>query len=215
MPDPGYPNPLSRQFNRYVAPGYSYSAGPGYGRAGDPILTAPGPNPPYTQNCSQNDQSWPMQLKSIINPQEFQFSACSGYNTSDIRNVEILDPDSRFGDPDLVTITLGGNNNDSFVQVVTQCPFGWPWDHQSCTDALDNAQKTVAGIDQEVNDTLTAAATHNRAPGNSRVVVAMGYPQLYNNDTWAADCRVSPARRASVNQLVVAINAKYKAWWMR
>ncbi|KAI9805334.1 MAG: hypothetical protein M1833_005787 [Piccolia ochrophora] len=198
------PIDIKRKYKRYVALGDSYSAGPG-NEAGGEIKDAGIKHPPEVTNCYVTDGGWPNQLQTGKNWQ-FQFSACTGYNTTDIKKYQIDGAASKFENPDLVTLTLGGNNKEAFLNVVLKCPYGvLP---KPCTEAINAARETIEGIGPEIQQTVLAARDKNRN-GGPRTVVVMGYPTFYQEDGRIIDC-ISPARREEINALVTSLNEKLK-----
>jgi hypothetical protein len=93
-------------------------------------------------------------------------------------------------------------------------PFGFgSSSSSSCDSAIANAQQTLDKIDQELTDTIFKAATHNLAPDNQHIVLVMGYPQLYSNETkfqWDHP-RMSSTGRIQINSLVVQLNSRLQS----
>ena len=196
------------KFTRYVSIGDSYSAGPG---SDGNEVTSPGPSPPYAEHCLNHDGSWPWQLQEALQlPQgAFRFSACSGYTTQQIRDIEILHPQSGFESPDLVSLTLGGNDGGGFEGIVDKCSMHMG----SCDDALENAQKVLDNdMDKELELTITAAATHNLPSGSKRTVIVQTYPEFYNeDDEFEWGCFTSHRDRKNINKLSKEMNDKINA----
>ena len=209
--DPDGPTP-DRDYQSYVALGDCFSAGPGW-EDGKPLPDPPEPKAPgHDDTCRQRDGGWPVQMWNKLKGDgtPFKFSACTGYHSQEIREWEITHPDSGFGSPDLVSLTMGGNNNNAFANVVEKCPFGYGNDAvKACDDALDQAGSTVEGIDAELDLTLDAAAATNPKDGQDRMILVMGYPSFYNVDTSQFICwRMSPQRRQQINGLCQSLNEK-------
>ncbi|MCJ1226922.1 hypothetical protein MMC12_003577 [Toensbergia leucococca] len=194
--------PVKRKFTRYVALGDSYSAGPGW-ETGSAVSSIG----PLGEDCYRRHGAWPIQLKNSIGQDwDFQFSACSGLNTTEIRNEQILARNSQYGKPDLVSLTSGGNDGDSFAKVVLDCNSHLVG---NCGNAIDNAHALAYDPEManNIDATVIAAAKTNPVPG--RVIMLVGYPRLYNQDTvfgFHMHCWLMRFRRRQINALVTQIN---------
>lgn len=194
------------RFNRYVALGDSYSAGPG------PIEgSLPGTGGPNNKQCYRTTGAWPFQLQEALDVTQFQFSACTGLDSVGIRTTQIEAENSRFvGDdgtkPDLVLLTSGGNDMNSFANVVKTCPYFV--NHlagQTCDGAISAAEDLVGGGGRaatvgRINETVNAIVAAS-AP-NAKIIL-MGYPDLYADDTLiGGDCWLVRSRRQRINGVV-------------
>ena len=194
---------VTHHFNRYVALGDSFSAGPGASNTPVPGNNVDG------GDCFRTIGGWPQQLNNVIQAGQFEFSACTGLNTTQIRTQQVTAVNSLFGTPDLVTITTGGNDDNSFANVVKTCPYfyGRFGDTSGgCSGALDAAHNTVNsdGFRNNINATVDAIR-QSLAPHG--VLMLMGYPRLYNDATTiGGDCWLIRARRRDINQLVTDLN---------
>ncbi|KAL9635813.1 MAG: hypothetical protein Q9164_003226 [Protoblastenia rupestris] len=198
-------NEVTRKFHRYVAIGDSYSAGPAANGVRLPGENADG------GDCLRTSGGWPQQLNDIIRADEFQFSACTGLNTPQIRDQQVISDGSLFGHPDLVTITTGGNDGDSFANVVKTCPYFYGRlgnNGKGCSSALRAARELVNSDGFRENIRFTVVEVLQRLAPRG-VVMLMGYPKLYNQDTIVGvtgDCWLIRPRRESINQLVTDLN---------
>jgi hypothetical protein len=210
---PDYPAELSgREFSNIVSLGDSYSAGPGYtGKAWTP---AP-PVPPYKKLCRQHEGAWPVQLKErLLKPGgQFTFSACTGFDTTDIKTA-LDDPKTDFPKvADLVLLTMGGNNEDTFLDVIKNCAINGPGGSSGtdCAKALIRADSNIYKMDNELRSTLAAIVHKNRdaqKPTQSRTILLMGYPYLYEEGQGGGDCYTTQATRKSINQITWKLNYK-------
>jgi len=143
----------------YVALGDSYSAGVGTGVYD-----------PASGDCSRSPLSYPPLWASEHHPASFQFVACSGATTGDVRGRQVaaLDPGT-----DLVTITIGGNDA-GFGSVLRTCTVG-PSD-SACVAAVDTAEE-FARTELPGRLAQTFSAIRNAAPRAH--VVVLGYPRLF------------------------------------
>ena len=106
---------------------------------------------------------------------------------------------------DLVTINIGGNNNDAFASVVEHCVYLLGI---GCKEALQNAQNSINGIGPAISDLFTAI--QKKTP-NARVLV-MSYvrfwPVFYDNSLCKNDPLKVPSadQKADMNSLVDQMN---------
>ena len=98
----------------------------------------------------------------------FQFLACSGDNTTtcDVHQVKSV----QFGSPDLVSITIGGDNNKAFGDLVRYCVYE-RLDLKKCTAAFENAENATRQLkpylDSLFNDikNMNACSTWKKSRG--------------------------------------------------
>lgn len=160
------------QIDRYVNLGDSYSAGSGV------LPVAPGMNP----LCMQSAQNW---AKKIASAKGYAVTdvSCGGAQTKDLYQAQYsgLSPqlDAVTKDTDLVTLTMGGNDNNTFIGAVLACGsagiatggFGSPCKTlYGETFANDIRNKTYPAIVKGLNDI--------RAKAPRAKVVVSGYPWI-------------------------------------
>ncbi|MDI6101637.1 SGNH/GDSL hydrolase family protein [Actinoplanes sp. NEAU-A12] len=168
----------------YVALGDSYSSGVG----------APG----QTGLCLRSNNSYAAQWAARNNPASFQFLACGGATTDDVRDDQV--PAIRAG-ADLVSITIGGNDA-GFAPTIVTCLTS---SDSACTTKVNQGKAYVA-------DTLpgkldaTYAAIRAKTPG-ARVVV-LSYPLIF--DTSSLICEMSITKRRALNSGAQALDAMIK-----
>jgi lysophospholipase L1-like esterase len=157
----------------YVALGDSYAAGTGASGA--------------TGLCFRSPNGYPGLWAEANSPATYRSAACSGAETSAVRDLQVWALSRR---TDLVTLTVGGNDAGFFSAVAT-CLLGGD---ATCIRA---ANKARAFIRDDLPDRLDAtyAAIARHAP-NAEVVV-LSYPRLY--DTSATWCDMSIAKRRALN----------------
>ena len=157
----------------YVALGDSYSSGVG----------APG----QSGLCLRSNNSYAAQWAARNSPTSFQFLACGGATTDDVRNNQV--PAMRSG-ADLVSITIGGNDA-GFAPTILTCLTS---SDAACTAKVDEGRAYVAGTLPGKLD-ATYAAIRAKAPG-ARVVV-LSYPLIF--DTSSLICEMSTTKRRAIN----------------
>jgi lysophospholipase L1-like esterase len=157
----------------YVALGDSYSSGVG----------APG----QSGTCLRSNNSYGPRWAAANSPASFQFLACGGAVTDDVRNNQV--PAMRAG-ADLVSITIGGNDA-GFAPTVLTCLTS---SDSACAAKVNQGKTYVANTLPGKLD-ATYAAIRAKAPA-ARVVV-LGYPLIF--DTSSPICEMSTAKRRSLN----------------
>lgn len=157
----------------YVALGDSYSSGVG----------APG----QSGLCLRSNRSYAPQWAARNNPASFQFLACGGATTDDVRTKQV--PAMRAG-ADLVSITIGGNDA-GFAPTIVTCLTS---SDAACTTKVDEGRAYVANTLPGKLD-ATYAAIRAKAPG-ARVVV-LSYPLIF--DTSSVICEMSTTKRRAIN----------------
>lgn len=158
----------------YVALGDSYSSGVG----------APG----QSGTCLRSNTSYAAQWAARNDPASFQFLACGGATTDDVRNNQV--PAMRAG-ADLVSITIGGNDA-GFAPTVLTCLTS---SDTACANKVAEGRAYVANTLPGKLD-ATYAAIRAKAP-DARVVV-LSYPLIF--DTSSFLCEMSIAKRRSLNE---------------
>lgn len=165
---------------RYAALGDSYSAGVG------------APPPDLDAACLRSSRGYPPLWRRSHPVSEFDFLACSGATTSDVRATQVP---ALPADADLVTITIGGNDA-GFARVLEACTFAATDDQ--CRTVVDAAETFIAVV---ISRRLarTYDAIHDAVP-HARLVV-LGYPRLFElTDTCANPLVPDKARRSALNQ---------------
>ncbi|KAL8957146.1 MAG: hypothetical protein Q9183_006137, partial [Haloplaca sp. 2 TL-2023] len=162
------------KFRSYTALGDSFASGIGAG--------APAPENVGFEDCRRRLGSYPVLFAQKHKPDQFQFNACSGFQIDSTIDVQINAPTSQFETPDLVTLSIGGNDGASFFGIAEYCiynPSPFPGD---CSAKVEAAQATYSGLQSKLERVITAALTHNLRGGDRRIVAVMGYPVFYNVD---------------------------------
>lgn len=196
-------------YQSYTALGDSYSAGLNYLDGLLPACDGSGVPCNGGDVCLRNNDAFPMLMQQAHNFSSFQFIACSGANTTDCDINQVQSAD--FGRPDLVTITIGSNNNQAFLGLIVNCVY--QREDTYCQSAIQNAQNTIATIDSELSTHFTSILSTN--PTVRRRVIVVGYPRLWST-TNSTTCQhpvlanVPPADRQTMNDLADGVNAALK-----
>lgn len=161
----------------YVALGDSYSSGAGV----NPLVpTAP-------PACSRSWLNYAHDIAAVTRPRSFTDVTCSGADTSDFTNPQGAQPpqlDAVTSDTRLVTMTIGGNDENLFTTMLTACAqasavdlatthsiFGAPCQSEYTSTFADEVAGPIAS---NIRNALTAV--HQHAP--HATVVIIGYPRI-------------------------------------
>lgn len=145
---------------------------------------------------------------------------------------QIKSPD--FEDPELVSISIGGNdkaafNIGGFKSVVALCIYH-EFDSENlplCDHAIKKARKAIHGIAGVLDAVIGNASTTNTAQSShARTVAVMGYAQFYDLNTKRRACPAdqehfhqpdqTPGGHAEqINELITAVNQQLNASALR
>ncbi|KAF2488266.1 SGNH hydrolase [Lophium mytilinum] len=168
----GLPNTDFSWVKSFVALGDSYAAGIGIGElTGDSDASA----------CSRYTGAYGLKMKDIIQPNSFQFLACSGDLGKDVVSKQLpkLQPVYFSLTPaqhDLITVSAGGNDV-GFSDVLEACLF-LPKPPSACTDALTAAETFIDTNLQSVVVSLLNAL-EPRVTNNGAIVYTL-YGKFFN-----------------------------------
>jgi lysophospholipase L1-like esterase len=166
-----------QEFERYVALGDSYTAGP--------FIPLPRLDP---VGCLRSTSDYPAQLAASLKVRSFTDVSCSGADTTDMTAAQDVplgqNPpqlDALRPDTDLVTLGIGGNDSSVFGDLVGTCPglrasdpAGNPCQQHFTVDGVDTIEAAIAHTRQSV--TAVLAEIHARAP--LAKVLVVGYPRI-------------------------------------
>ncbi|MBF4162529.1 SGNH/GDSL hydrolase family protein [Nocardioides acrostichi] len=197
--------PLSRaQLNgrlRYVALGDSYSAGPGLPQQVD-------------ATCARSSSNYPSLLAKRLSTASFVDVTCSGARTVDItgdqtRSTGTVAPqaDALDDDTDLVTVSVGGNDDNVFNALVTTCPEVADTDPRGHPCQTQLAGAGGAALVQQTDRLVTRVsavirAIRERSPRAQVVVV--GYPAIFPTH---GTCAALPFARGDVTWAAQVVDA--------
>ena len=169
------PEPLGPRFERYVALGDSYSAGP--------LI----PTTDLAGGCARSNHNYPSLVARRLHARTFVDVTCSGATSADLSGFQHPFPSSRVPPQlravtkgtDLVTVGIGGNDLDLFGTLVNTCtrlrsadPTGDPCTRQfAARHALSSVLRTIG---ERVRGALVAV--RHKAP--HATVVLVGYLRL-------------------------------------
>lgn len=151
------------QYNikNYSALGDSYASGVGSGTY-DPS------NPECEKSNNAYSQVFNKEHKKSI--EHFNFLACSGAKTEDVKDKQLNTLDKR---TDLITLTIGGNDV-GFSNIIKSCAFG---SDENCNKVTQNAINVVNT--QLVTNYINLIDTIKQKAPNARIVL-LGYPKLFD-----------------------------------
>lgn len=176
-PDDAGPRATAWKGKQYVALGDSYTAGPGIGGAS--AVTGPAA-------CQRSEENYPHLVASRLQLKLDDVS-CSGAQTAQMTQPQVRDDerqpaqfDALSEDTDVVTVSIGGNDNQVFMQLIGGCvllaqthPHGSP-----CRAALLGSGTTIGSYQRMLTRRLVKVlrGIARRAPNAQ--VLAVGYPQI-------------------------------------
>ncbi|GAB2987819.1 SGNH/GDSL hydrolase family protein [Amycolatopsis acidiphila] len=166
-----------QRYERYVALGDSYTAGPLIPlQRIDPV------------GCLRSTSNYPAQLALRLLAPSFTDVSCSGADTGDMTapqsvplgtnppQLNALRPDT-----DLVTLGIGGNDYSVFGTLIGTCPglrasdpTGNPCQRHFTVDGVDTIKAQLTQTQANITNVL--AAIHQRSP--QAKVLAVGYPRI-------------------------------------
>jgi lysophospholipase L1-like esterase len=172
----------------YVALGDSYSSGVGTG-----VYDA------ASGACERSPLSYPPLWVAEHHPASFNFVACSGATTADVRanQISALQPTT-----DLVTITIGGNDA-GFGPVLQTCTVAES--DRTCIAAVDAAEAFERTV---LRDRLARTYAGIRTAAPQAHVVVLGYPRLFELTPRCTD-PLAPnlTRRSKLNEGADVLNS--------
>jgi lysophospholipase L1-like esterase len=154
------------RFARYVAIGDSYTAAPGV------------PGQESQEGCLRSTGNYPHLLAAALPVAQLVDVSCSGADTSDVRHRQLgrITPQlaAVTRATDLVTIGLGGNDDDLFMHLLTACLVQQTADRATCSSLGTALPSILDGIQRNL-----ATVVHDvRAKAPSARVLLVGYPQV-------------------------------------
>lgn len=186
--------PTSR-FDSYVAMGDSSVAGPGIS-----------PVNPLGALCARSTNNWPALLATKLKAGDVKDVSCSGATSADILNPKVASDGSQLAaqidalsaDTDLVTISIGGNDEGTYTKMVLACLGGVYASDSACSSFANTHLKPIL---ERTTDRVatTLERIHNKAP-QARIVM-VGYLRLFPDVGGCAipgltDTRIEPAAAA-------------------
>jgi lysophospholipase L1-like esterase len=166
----------SSRFQRYVAMGDSFSAGP--------LI----PTTDLAAGCARSDHNYPSLLAERLGVRTFVDVTCSGARTTDLTHVQPTFGDARIppqaralnDKTDLVTVGLGGNDLALFNTLVRVCtqvagrdPTGSP-----CTRELATRGVDLDTVTRTISAHVAAALREVKRRAPTATVVLVGYLRL-------------------------------------
>lgn len=152
-----------------------------------------------------------MLMQKAHNFSDFQFIACSAANTTDCDLNQVKSDE--YGRPDLISVTIGGDNNQAFLGLIVNCVY--QRDDVYCQYALQNAAYTVQTIDGDLSTLFNNIATLPPPGVPTPKVAVLSYPRLWST-TNQTSCQsetltnVPMTDRNAMNDLADGVNAVLK-----
>ncbi|KAI8222955.1 Lipase 1 [Colletotrichum sp. SAR 10_77] len=207
---PSHSESTCSSFKSYTALGDSYAAGFGSHRrlqlCDGSSLSGFG-STCTTSECGQDTGSYAWLFAHSHGTQSFQNLACSGLDTKDTLSRQVNS--ASFGSPDLVTVSMGGDNNSLFHNVILSCIFWYV--SKNCDRAMADANSTIQSLSGSYDEVFDGIKAKVR-PGTK--VVALGYAQFWGSlDVKGCESPLNfatKAQKATMNVLAMDINGKLK-----
>lgn len=162
--------PTSR-FDSYVAMGDSSVAGPGI----YPVDRRAG-------LCARSKVNWPALLAKELRSDELSDVSCSGAVSEDIlrtraKSLAQADPqlDALSADTDLVTLSIGGNDEGLYSKIILACLAGKYASDSACSDFMDTQLNAILG---RTTDRVATTLARIRTEAPKARVVLVGYLRL-------------------------------------
>ncbi|KAI1617237.1 SGNH hydrolase-type esterase domain-containing protein [Exophiala viscosa] len=197
--------PSARPSGRsYAALGDSYAAGAG---AGYPLGLGLG--------CGYFSDAYPVQVanNSLLDIKNVRILACGGATTLTVLHDQV----PLVGDPDLLSITVSGNEVD-FVGVLNECVYHF-WPSSTCEAEVAKARRLIESALGDNMRALIRGANKRLRPG--ALLIVTGYARFFNPETDICDhatfSRTRPldyltkAKRRKLNGLVDILNDVIRA----
>ncbi|KAK4943536.1 hypothetical protein LTR10_016830 [Elasticomyces elasticus] len=197
--------PSTRPSTRsYAALGDSYAAGAG---AGYPLGLGLG--------CGYFSDAYPVQVanSSLLDIKNVRILACGGAITLTVLHDQI----PLVGDPDLLSVTVSGNEVD-FVGVLNECVYHF-WPSSTCEAEVAKARRLTESALGDNLRALIRGANERLRPG--ALLIVTGYARFFNAQTDLCDhatfSRTRPldyltkAKRRTLNGLVDILNDVIRA----
>ena len=187
----------------YVAMGDSYTSAPGVGETAD-------------EGCFRSSSNYPS-LVAAERGLELTDVSCGGATTTSLVGVQetpsgAVPPQFAALTPgtDVVTLSIGGNDEDLFPELLTTClglrdqdPDGAPCRDAFNADGSDRALEIIELVEHRVTSALTGI--RDRAPDAQ--VVLVGYPQVAPTEGECDLLPLTPGDYDYVRELMAALGA--------
>lgn len=188
------------EFDRYVALGDSYTSAPYVG------------NTDLAQGCLRSAANYPRLFAAQHEIGELVDVSCAGATTRDLGagqhpfHGEVQVPPQFAAltrDTDLVTVGIGGNDQDLFGQVAAACTRGAPSGRMSC------AQAAATDV-RPIGDNVEAALREVRRLAPDAAVVLVGYPRILEGRRCPSRLPVAPDGVAALTGLSQRLDAQLR-----
>ncbi|MDR7087368.1 lysophospholipase L1-like esterase [Aeromicrobium panaciterrae] len=159
-------------FDSYVAMGDSSVAGPGI----DPTNLLSGP-------CARSKNNWPALLAKELKTKNLDDVSCSGAVSADIlltktaANATTADAqiDAVTADTDLVTVSIGGNDEGVYTKIILACLAGKYASDSACASFMDTKLDAIL---KRTTDHVATTLERIRTKAPKARVVMVGYLRL-------------------------------------
>lgn len=189
--DPGTASP----FDSYVAMGDSSVAGPGIS-----------PTNPLGELCARSTNNWPSLLATELRSGDLKDVSCSGATSADILSPKVAangtqiaaQIDALSAETELVTISIGGNDEGAYTRMVLACLAGANASDSACASFADTDLEAIL---TRTTDRVATTLERIRSKAPQARIVMVGYLRLFPGASSCAmpgltEARVQPAAAA-------------------
>jgi lysophospholipase L1-like esterase len=162
-----------------------------YVALGDSFTAAPYvPSTSLADGCFRSDGNYPRLVAAELGA-ELRDVSCSGADTSDLtgkqsvaggRGTVPAQLDAVTADTDVVTVSIGGNDEDLFGTLISRCTAVARQPGSPCTDELTAEYGDVRAVMAGIRDRVAAVLDEVRAAAPDAQVVLVGYPRMVAAD---------------------------------
>lgn len=194
-------------YHSYVALGDSYTAAPGV------------PTTRWFNGCWRSDGNYPSLLAAKLGLGTVRDASCTGATTADLTSSKStgIAPqlDAITKRTDLVTLSIGGNDEALFYTLLVRCSWWTSYDpHGSpCRDvAQSGGDDLLADVAARTAKRLLDAVAQIRARAPEARIVVIGYPKLFPDTTTCPDLvPLADGDYAYVNHILSLVNDGMRA----
>ena len=168
-------------------PSEAQSEGLSYVALGDSFTAAPYvPSTSLADGCFRSDGNYPQLVAAELEADLVDVS-CSGADTSDLTGKQSVaggrgkvppQLDAVTADTDVVTVSIGGNDEDLFGTLIGRCTAVARQAGSPCTDELTAAYGDTRRVMAGIEDRVVAVLDEVRATAPDAQVVLVGYPRM-------------------------------------
>jgi lysophospholipase L1-like esterase len=162
-----------------------------YVALGDSFTAAPYvPSTSLADGCFRSDGNYPRIVAAELGA-ELRDVSCSGANTSDLTDEQSVaggrgtvppQLDAVTPDADVVTVSIGGNDENLFRSLIVRCTALAEQPGTPCADRLTDEYGDTAAVITAIGDRVAGVLDEARTAASDARVVLVGYPRMVSAD---------------------------------